>query len=196
MPTIEDSWSRICDWMNTHAPGSLDDAGSPATKRKLNTAAKKMNVQLHADHAEFCQVVDGAESSGVFPACGEWEDMAFSPMSLEESVSEWEMLKDLLEMGEFDGLSPKTSPGISDVWWNTLWIPFASNGGGDYYCIDLAPENGGKLGQIIFHSHESGEHVVLAESLRSYLAKLADDLEAGKFEYDEDYGIKTPDEDE
>ena len=192
--SIKDSWSRICAWMQTNAPGALDDAGSPATKEELDSAARRMNIQLHADHAEFCQLVDGAESSGVFPAHDEWEDMAFSPMSLEDSASAWEMLKELLEMGEFDDRSPKTGAGISNVWWNTSWIPFADNGGGDYYCIDLAPENGGSLGQIIFHSHESGEHVVLAESLRSYLAKLADDLESGNLEYDEDYGLITPDD--
>jgi len=73
--------------------------------------------------------------------------------------------------------------------WNRNWIPFASNGGGDFYCIDLAPTETGVKGQIITMKHETGQHKRLAASLRDWLDMLAHDLEAGKFEYREGKGL-------
>ena len=194
--TIPKSWARISTWLKANAPDALTDAGPAVTTKEVDSAAKKMAVKLHADHVKFCQIINGAESSGIFPAYGEWEDMAFSPMSLDDSTSAWEMLKQLLELGEFTDRPLVSVEGVANDFWNVAWIPFADNGGGDYYCIDMAPGKGGKKGQVIFHSHESGQHVVLATSLRDYLSQLADNLDAGRLEYDEDYGIKTPEPDE
>ena len=92
--------------------------------------------------------------------------------------------------GDFADLEPQSSDGIANVWWNVGWIPFADNGGGDYYCVDMAPTGAGTRGQIISHSHESGEHKVLAASLADYLNDLAQSLEANAFEYDDEYGIR------
>ena len=57
-----------------------------------------------------------------------------------------------------------------------LWIPFASDGHGDYLCLDLAPATFGKKGQIISFSHESGKRRLVAESFGEWLRDLADEL--------------------
>jgi cell wall assembly regulator SMI1 len=49
--------------------------------------------------------------------------------------------------------------GIAPAFWHKGWIPFASNGAGDYYCLDLAPVEEGDIGQIISFNHENGEMV-------------------------------------
>jgi cell wall assembly regulator SMI1 len=116
--------------------------------------------------------------------------MAFGPLALEQIVQEWNMQKELLEMGDFADLEPQSSEGIFNDWWNVGWIPFASNGGGDYYCVDMAPTDVGTTGQIISHFHESGEHQVLAPSLGEYLNDLANLLEGNALEYDADDGIR------
>ncbi len=46
------------------------------------------------------------------------------------------------------------------------------------------------MGQVIAHSHESGERAKLADSLAEYLAELADALEAGGFIHDPEYGVR------
>ena len=188
---IQETWDRICAWLQTNAPETLNELGNPATMNAIESAAISMNAELLPDYIQFYQTLDGAESCGVCPSHDEWDQMAFTPMSLEDAVSAWEMLKELLEMGEFDDQPASCDDRVTNVWWSTSWIPFADNGGGDYYCIDLAPAKGGKIGQVISHSHETGEHVVLADSLTEYLRRIADDIEAGKFEYDEVYGLRT-----
>jgi len=42
---------------------------------------------------------------------------------------------------------------------------------------------------VIYASHEAGERRLLAPSLRDLLYKLANDLEDGKYSYDEDEGL-------
>ncbi len=96
------------------------------------------------------------------------------------------------DSGDFVGLEPNSAAGVASDWWNTGWIPFADNGGGDFYCVDMAPADSGAPGQIITHSHESGEHRVVAASLTDFLNDLAGALESGSYEYDDDddYGIR------
>jgi cell wall assembly regulator SMI1 len=120
---------------------------------------------------------------GLFPSADDWDDMAFGPTALEQIVREWDIQKDLVEGGDFADLEPRSAAGVAGDWWNMGWIPFAGNGGGDLYCVDLAPGGEGVRGQVITHSHESGEHKILAPSLAAYLSDLADGLEAGRYKY-------------
>ena len=76
--------------------------------------------------------------------------------------------------------------------WNTGWIPFAGNGGGDLYCIDMAPAEGGTVGQIISHNHESFDHKLLARSFGDYLESLAERLENGELTFSEKWGVCVP----
>jgi cell wall assembly regulator SMI1 len=187
---ISASWNRIEAWLQANAPEALEYVQGPATAEQLDAAATQLELQVPDDVREFYHILDGADSSGIFPSCDEYDDMAFSPMSLEGVVLDWEMLKELFEMGDFADLEAEASEGVANDWWNVGWIPFADNGGGDYYCVDMAPTDAGTVGQIISHSHESGTREILASSLAEYLSALADSLEADLFEYDDDYGLR------
>lgn len=140
---------------------------------------------------------------GAYPSVSTWNKMAYSPLALEKVIKEWKMQskiweeesrKDEVEIEEFEfddeeDLPEETSDGVKVKWWDSAWIPFAGNGAGDYYCIDLSPSESGTAGQIITHSHETGTHKLLAPSLCAYLSDLADAFESGKFEYDCRYGV-------
>jgi cell wall assembly regulator SMI1 len=128
---------------------------------------------------------NGSDDAGFFPK----GDVGYVLLPLSELVSDWKMWKELLEGGEFEGEKARGSPGVRGDWWNVGWVPFASDCGGDYYCIDLAPARGGKKGQVIAMAHDSGARKLLAPSLREWLARFADQLEAGKYRYDEDEGL-------
>jgi cell wall assembly regulator SMI1 len=116
--------------------------------------------------------------------------MAFGPLALEQIVREGRMQRELLEGGDFEGNVANSDPGVAPDWWNVGWIPFAGNGGGDFYCLDIAPTESGSKGQVISHSHESGEHKRLADSLAVLLTEIADALEDGQLEYDEEWGLR------
>ncbi len=198
--SISDSWARITAWLNANAPNDLQLLQPPATSDELDDAESLFGLTLHEDFRRLYQLMNGTDpngnSVGLFPSADEWDDMAFGPCALSQITADWKMQKELLEGGDFADSKPEScDAAIAEVWWNVAWIPFAWNGGGDYYCVDMAPTANGTMGQVITHSHESGEHIVLASSLAAYLTDLAYGLEAGHFEYSEDGIQKILDDD-
>src|SRR5688572_5985896 len=96
--SIASSWNRIVGWLNSNAPEALEQMQGPASEQELDDAANQLGQQLPADFREFYRLVNGADSSGIFPSYEEW-DMAFSPMPLELVVRAWKSHKSLLESG-------------------------------------------------------------------------------------------------
>ncbi|PNY37346.1 hypothetical protein C2E31_08260 [Rhodopirellula baltica] len=189
---IAESWDKIIVWLQANAPAKSLVISGPATATLIDEVASQLGIDFPVELAEFYQLLDGAESCAAFPSPDDYDDMAFTPMPLNEIISDWESQKELVEVGQFDDCTPQSDTGIIDEWWNVGWIPFASNGGGDYLCIDTAPTRDGKKGQVISHSHESGEHRLLANSLSEYLSVLSSDFESGKYEYHARYGVRIP----
>ena len=191
---IRETWEKIAIWLETRAPETLEHLQAPATQEQFDAVATIMKLELIDDFKNFYQIFNGTdpnkEAYGIFPSCDEWDDMAFGPLSLEQILQEWKMQKELLESGDFEGLEPQSADGIANDWWKVGWIPFADNGGGDYYCIDMNPTDTGTTGQVISHSHETGEHKMLARSLSAFLKDLANSLDSNAFEYDADYGVR------
>lgn len=183
--TVADAWKRIGRWLKENAPG-WKPLRKGATPQQLDKAEKKLGFALPTELRESYETHNSSGDDQIFP----WpEDISYALMPLSELVHDWQMRKDLLEMGEFQDRQGKSDKGIRGDWWNVRWLPFASNGAGDSFCIDLSPAKGGKEGQVITHNHENGEHKLLAPSLRAWLSKLASDLEAGLFSYDGDGGL-------
>jgi cell wall assembly regulator SMI1 len=72
------------------------------------------------------------------------------------------------EFEDFEDVEP-VGPVKGEFWWNPLWIPIATNGGGDDICIDLDPAEGGKVGQIITFWHDWELREVILDSLEEWL---------------------------
>jgi cell wall assembly regulator SMI1 len=110
-------------------------------------------------------------------------------MPLTEAADAWKMMKGLVDGGNFDDGRAESDKGVQKKWWDVGWIPFASNGGGDHFCIDLDPGKGGTKGQVIHFRHDAERRTLLAPSLRAFLHDLANGLEDGKYRYDSEEGI-------
>jgi cell wall assembly regulator SMI1 len=104
-------------------------------------------------------------------------------------VGEAEEWAELLDDGDFAGDKPKAARGVRREAWNKKWVPFAANGGGDCWCLDLAPAAGGTRGQLIYVSHEMAPREVLAKSFREWLSAFADSLDRGEYRYEEGEGL-------
>ena len=127
-----------------------------------------------------------ADPPDLLPA-REAEDVGFSLLSLDESFSARESELELRE--EFPEEMFSGDDEVAHVVWHPRWVPVASNGEGDYYCIDLAPAKGGTVGQVIAVLQENYERYVISTSISTLIADLAEGLESGKYDYDEDLGI-------
>ena len=81
---------------------------------------------------------------------------------------------------------PEPNCPVKNQMWNLQWIPIL-DAEGEKIQIDLDPAPGGKIGQVIDTS--CCGYQVLAGSFREFMAQYADDLEAGKYAFDESWNI-------
>jgi len=89
-------------------------------------------------------------------------------LSIEKILMDWATLNRLLKGGDFDGEAAKPDPEVIAEWWSPSWVPFTSNGGGDHFCLDLAPSSKGTSGQVIKYSGELPSRRLKASSFSKW----------------------------
>jgi cell wall assembly regulator SMI1 len=180
MAAVKATWARILKWYRVKAPARTLTMPGPASREELDALESAIGFTLPTDIKNSYQVHNGSDGTGIFP---------FGPylLSSAEIAIEWRMLSGWAKDGSFKGMRPSPKGPIKKVeWWNTKWIPVTGNGGGDHDCVDMDPVRGGSIGQIIEFSHETGARLVSASGFLPWITGFADDLDAGRYFYDED----------
>ena len=170
--SVAASWRRIDAWLDQHAPMLVGQMRAGATPEAIAEAERVLGLELpdavRASHA----VHDGSGIMSLFPS-GDY-------LSLEEMLDQHKMWTEMEEeYREWMGIKDHPTGPIQKVHYHLKWIPLTHNGGGDHTLIDLAPAEGGVVGQLIDFGHEQGPEGVAATGLAEYLAYLADGLAAG-----------------
>ena len=93
--------------------------------------------------------------------------------ALEDIADTKEMLDDMIG-SDFE--DPAT--------WRRGWVPFLSNGGGSYLCVDIDAEGGGQPGQRVAFWKADEDRPVEHASVEAWLADLVASMEAGTIEFD------------
>jgi cell wall assembly regulator SMI1 len=182
------SWSRIKSWLRSNWPEALAELRPGASEEEIGATERHLGLMLPEEMKQFYRIHNGAGVS-LFPSSDPGDPMPFTALPLEEVRADWTNWKRLVDIGEFADRSAEAAPGVRADWWNCGWIPLASNGGGDYQCLDLAPAPTGTTGQVISMWHENGQRQLLAPSLSEYLRLIADGLESGKYIRDKMYDL-------
>jgi cell wall assembly regulator SMI1/predicted DNA-binding WGR domain protein len=176
---VEASWKRIEAWLTKNAPALMAKMGKGASQESIVKAETVLGVEFPDAVRASYAVHDGSGEVSLFPS-GDY-------LSLDEMLGQYKVWKELVEEGSWDDEESEPEGPIQKVHYHLKWIPLTHNGGGDHTLIDLAPAEGGKVGQLIDFSHEMGPECVAATGLAEYLAYLADGLEAGAGVLDETY---------
>jgi cell wall assembly regulator SMI1 len=175
MSEIEKTWERVESWLAMHAPRVRAGLMGPVAEPVLANAESVFGRALPADFVASLRRHDGQRSGSGF---GRWE-----LMSLSDATDTWKMLHGFREQGGiFDDSAIPTHGPVRAVWWDDAWFPFADNGRGDHLSLDLHPADGGAHGQVIEYRHDNENRHVRAPSFAAWLASIADDLEADRFE--------------
>ena len=179
---MKDLWIQLENWLSAHWPSGLAELNPPATDQEIASLEAALGVSLPKDFVDCLKVHNGQSptSGGLF------DGSEF--LSCAAIQGQWSVWKDLLDSGEFDGIESEPQEGIRSDWWNARWIPFTHNGGGDHLCIDLAPGEGGHVGQVITMWHDMGERAVQAKSFRAWFSEYVAAVVAGDYVYSDDYG--------
>lgn len=148
-----------------------------------------LGYALPEEFKELYRVANGEpDIDGVF-ASEEW-------LSIDRIISEYNIWNQIYQKGFFQhedgtdfGCTPEDASIKADFWWNPKWIPLSADGGGDGKMIDLDPSEQGTAGQIIQMWHDDSRREKAANSLREFLQNYVQDLEAGRYVLDAEYGV-------
>lgn len=173
---MKSAWSRIERWLATHAPAILADMGPGAASADIRAAEEQLSCTFPETVREWFALHNGSESCALM----EYWDL----YSLAEVVAAWRVLKGIYDTGFFDEFQSDPVGPIRSAWWHPAWIPVTGEPGGNHLCLDLAPAEGGCVGQIISWVHDDSVREVVAPTFSAWFEQLADGLEAGAYKLD------------
>lgn len=180
---MREIWNRIEQWLRANAPQVAETLQPGATEQQIVELESLLGRTLPADLRESLLIHDGQTE---YPDVGFVDTQEF--LSLERIRKEWSVWKELFESGAFTESESEPDVGVRPDWWNPLWVPLTYDGAGNHYCIDLAPADGGSVGQLITMWHDNGARTVLAPNFRAWLGAYADALENGRVVFSEEDG--------
>ena len=170
------AWARIERWLAAHAPGILADMRPGASAAAIRATEERLGYPFPEPVREWFAFHNGSESCALL----EYWDL----YSLAEVVAAWEVLKDLHDRGVFDAFHSDPVGPIRSEWWHPAWVPLTGEPGGNHLCLDLAPLEGGCVGQVISWVHDDSVREVVAPRFPAWFEQLADGLEAGAYKVD------------
>lgn len=141
-------WQKLESYLSDHNPDLLADLNPPATDAQIHEFEMALDAELPADFVACLKIHNGQKGSS------DWLFEGHEFLSIERILMVWTVLNQLLKGGDFDEEAAKSDPEVIAEWWSPCWVPFTSNGGGDYFCLDLAPTSKGAPGQVIKYSGE------------------------------------------
>jgi cell wall assembly regulator SMI1 len=181
METMKTIWDRIHVWLKDNAPVVLASLRPGASEKAIRAAEREMGVRLPDDVRACYRIHDGADLHS-FLYGWEW-------LGLEGMLIVWRMFNQQFEAGEFDGLRTEAEDGgVRPEWWYPAWIPITADPRGYYMCLDLAPEPGGDIGQILYWYPDTSDRTTASPGFTLWLEDFVYELEEGEWGYSEEWG--------
>ncbi|MBZ5794567.1 SMI1/KNR4 family protein [Burkholderia contaminans] len=163
---IAAAWSRLDAWQRTLPADAPEPFRGPASDDDLRALEAGLGVALPQAWRASLRLHDGQETGCTEPFAGE------TLLSARQILAQWSIWRELVARGDLADCEGEPEPGIRGDWYNLKWIPLTHNGSGDHLCVDLDPDEGGRLGQVIRVWHDSPERERVAESVGEWLARV------------------------
>lgn len=178
---VTESLAKLKTWASIHAPDVT--FRPPATPQAIDNFAEKSGLVLPPDLRQYLLIADGEtrKSAGMI---GNWRLMPIA-----EIQAAWGLLTKLSEKGAFTGKQPRTTPYIQKAWWHAGWIPIVSSDTGHFFCLDTDPPETKRTGQVLIFLQDRPDRYLVAASLGVWFDRVARDLEAGIYTYNEVNGF-------
>lgn len=173
---MADAWGRIERWLKAHAPAILADMRPGASPAEIRATEEQLGCTFPEPVREWFATHDGTASCALL----EYWDL----YSLAEVVAAWKTMKALYDDGTFAEFESDPIGPIRTEWWHPAWVPLTGEPGGNHLCLDLAPADGGSVGQVISWVHDDSVREVVAPTFGAWFEQLADGLEAGAYKVD------------
>lgn len=172
---MKELWSQIEKWLSENAPGVLQRMAGPASPEDLAHAEESFGVTLPEDYRQFLQIHNGEDKDD-----GAWLYGSHSLLTITDTVAQAEQAKQA-----YAGMSKDDVEGdveeIQGLPWNPKWVPFAYDGSGGFFMIDLDPSEEGISGQVIQIS-SAGQYSCVDDNFLDFMRLYLDHLTGGTFE--------------
>ena len=165
---MKQDWERLEAWLLANEAKTLADLNPPVTTTEIQELKRTLGYGLPSGYLECLKVHAGQQGKA------KWLFDGREFLSVRNVVLSWAAWNDLAEGGDLDDMKAKPGEGIQPVWWSRSWIPFASNGGGDFLCLDMAPASAGRPGQVIEVFHDFPGRKLVAPDFDSWFTKFVD----------------------
>lgn len=159
-------WERLEAWLRLNEAKTLADLNPPATTIEIQDLERRLGCALPSDYIECLKIHAGQQGKA------KWLFDGNEFLSPKNVLLSWAAWNDLLADGDLEGFTAKSDMEIQAVWWSRGWIPFASNGGGDFLCLDMAPTSGGHPGQVIEIFHDFPTRKLIAPDFKNWFSKF------------------------
>ena len=178
---MDELWNQFTKWLEANYAEELKELNPPASDKEIAELEKLIESKLPQDFIDLLKVHNGQKSytGGLF------DGSEF--LSTQRIADEWNIWKQLLDSGEFDGSTSEPEEGIKDDWWNSKWIPFTYDGAGNHLCIDLDPDVKGNVGQIITMWHDDLPRELEAVGFKVWFESYVSGVIAGDYVCVEEY---------
>jgi len=179
--TIESIWSRISNWYSKNTDNLKSGLMPGASEKDLTELKNLLTFDIPNDY--YYSLL---EHNGNMSFYNSYEYLRANQVG-----TLWKKMKENKEQGAFSKSPDYSGDKIKHTWWNQYWIPFAVDSGGNLFCIDLDPAEGGIKGQIILWEKEEGPLEGGPESFTEWLYLYLRGLYEGVYKLDDDGFLET-----
>src|SRR4051812_12366398 len=158
--------TRVDRWLAAHRPDYYARLQPGVSDPALDAVESRFSLRLPIAFRELYRWRNGQQPDDSKSLEQNWMFCA-----LEEITDTKDMLDGMIG---YDFEDPR--------YWRRGWVPFLSNGGGSYLCVDLAAEDGGTPGQLVEFWKADQDRPVAYPSVEAWLNGVADSMEQGALE--------------
>ncbi len=181
MTGMTTAWAIWTQFHKTHGFAIEHFLNAPATEADLDAIETETGYRLPDDLRALWRCADGqpgsygiaspAPGSVISPVFGSYD---FMPCA--DALAAYRGWSEVLEQqgdSMHDEITCRDGDPVQQAYWIPGWLPFAIDGGGNSYAVDMAPREGGTYGQVILMGPDEDERRVLATGIAAWLTDTA-----------------------
>ncbi|KAF8522261.1 hypothetical protein BU17DRAFT_87354 [Hysterangium stoloniferum] len=189
-PPLSKTWARLRTWLHNNYPELGDTLNYGIAPPELLQLEQSLGYTLPRAVRDSYLCVDGQEAESA-AGCSEGLFFGLTLLPLEDVVDEWRFWREV-DDDPATGANPllqASMHSVPDGWVRREysqrgWIPLVADKGGNYLGVDMAPDAGGKPGQVIVFGRDFDTKVVMwrgdgEDGWARWLAGFVEDLETG-----------------
>ncbi|KAF8130466.1 hypothetical protein K438DRAFT_1788699 [Mycena galopus ATCC 62051] len=190
-PPLDVTWNRLRTWLAREYPELGDTLNYGILPQDLAEIEAQLGIELPRAVRESYLVVDGQEAESA-AGCAEGLFFGLTLLSMEDVLEEWRFWREVdddpstgANVQLRDSMQSIPTGWVRREYSQRGWIPLIADKAGNYVGVDVNPDEGGSVGQVIVFGRDFDTKVVLLSGdgpagWAKWLACFVDDLESGE----------------